>query len=90
MFLKISLILKFDLLSYKNLHLTKPHFKDENVLHNKQAIISNPTQSFLVTFVPQSFTIATQHETLINSGLRNCIPFFPHLAGGKSKVTQQK
>lgn len=70
------------------MHLAKPNFKDENVLHNKQTI---PTQTFLVAFVPQSFTLlpfSMKHVLILASG--TAFLSSPILAGDKSKVTQQK
>lgn len=70
------------------MHLAKPHFRDENVLHNKQTI---PTQTFLVTFVPQSFTLlplGMKHILILASG--TAFHSSTILAVDKSKVTQQK
>lgn len=70
------------------MHLAKPHFKDENVLHNKQII---PKQTFLVTCFPQSFTLlplSMKHVLILASG--TAFRSSPILRGDKSKVTQQK
>lgn len=70
-----------------SIRLAKPHFKDEKVFHNKQTI---PTQTFLVAFVPQSFTLlplSMKHVLILASG--TAFHSSPVLAGDKSKVTQQ-
>lgn len=64
------------------------HFRDENVLHNKQTIT---TQTFLMTCGPQSFTLLplrVKSVSILASG--TAFPSSPISAGDKSKMTQQK
>lgn len=68
------------------MNLAKPHCLTANVLRNMQTI---PTKTFLVTFVPQSFTLlllSVKHALIPAS--RAAFHSSSILAGDKSKVTK--
>lgn len=92
-FLKISLILTIVSLHLQTFtavfyafSIKKTLCHNANILQNKQTI---PTQTFLVTFVPQSFTllpVSMKHVLILAS--RVALHSSSILAGDKSKVTK--